>query len=236
MATTSKSLTSPLKVSKRKPINLARFFDEFALAGRGLLLASRKKTFWPPFVLTFLLFGTLINLLSAGFTSFQLIGSCLGDCDFSGALQILTRAFLNVFGVGRDFLDFALNLILTLFQAILLSLAIFIYRHNQKTKRAQANPPAAAESSASLESSAIVAGLAVLGSGCPTCGTTLLAPLLGTLLSGTSSAVAIAGTLSSALNALAILLAILVFRKLGLQTYAIIKSEEFKEKHHEENR
>ena len=75
----------------------------------------------------------------------------------------------------------------------------------------------------------------MLGSGCPTCGTTLLAPILGAVLSGTTGAVKIAGTLSLVFNIVAILLAILVFRKLGLETYAIIKSEEFKEKHNEKN-
>lgn len=224
---------------KRKKINFARFFDEFALAGRGLLLASRKKSFWPPFILTFLIFGTLINLLSAGFTSFQLIGSCLSAGDFSGAFQIISGAFLNIFGFDRDFLDFVLNFALTLLQSVLIALVVFVYRHNRQAKRTQqltTKSSTQSESSGALESSAIVAGLAVLGSGCPTCGTTLLAPVLGAVLSGTSGAVALAGSLSLAFNIIAILLAILVFRKLGYQTYAIIKSEEFKEKHNEENR
>lgn len=212
----------------RKKFNLSRFFDEFLLAGRGLLLATRKKSFWPPFVITFLVFGTLINLLSSGFTSFQLIGSCLGSGDIVGALKIIGNAFLNIFGVGRDFPDFALNFALTLLQSILISLVVFVYRHNKREKAEKTD-------SSGLESSAIVAGLAVLGSGCPTCGTTLLAPVLGAVLSGTSGAVALAGTLSLILNLVAVLLAILVFRKLGLETYAIIKSEEFKEKHHEKN-
>ncbi|MBR2695656.1 hypothetical protein IKE86_01970 [Candidatus Saccharibacteria bacterium] len=213
----------------RKKINFARFFDEFSLAGRGLLLATRKKSFWIAFIITFLIFGTLINLLSSGFTSFQLIGACLSSGDFTGAVNILGGAFLANFGIGRDFLDFILNFVLTVFQSILVSLVVFIYRHNRKQKRAKTTD------SGALESSAIVAGLAVLGSGCPTCGTTLLAPVLGAILSGTTGAVKLAGTLSLVMNILAILLAILVFRKTGLETYAIIKSEEFKEKHHEEN-
>ncbi|MBQ3293751.1 hypothetical protein IJG96_01285 [Candidatus Saccharibacteria bacterium] len=213
-----------------KKFNPARFFDEFALAGRGLLLATRKKNFWIAFAVTFVVFGTLINLLSSGFTSFQLIGSCLSGGDFAGALKIIGNAFLAIFGVGRDFLDFALNFALTLLQSVLVALVVFVFKHNRKTKHAEEKADSGA-----LESSAIVAGLAVLGSGCPTCGTTLLAPVLGALLSGTTGAVKLAGTLSLLLNIGAILLAILVFRKLGYQTYAIIKSEEFKEKHHEKN-
>ncbi|MBQ1528395.1 hypothetical protein IIZ77_01955 [Candidatus Saccharibacteria bacterium] len=224
-----------------KKLNLARFFDEFALAGRGLLLTTRKKSFWLAFIITFIVFGTLINLLASGFTSFQLIGACLSSGDFGGAFKIIWGAFLAIFGVGREFTDFALNFVLTLFQSVLIALVVFVFKHNKKTKRAQkaetAKPKSQIQSadSGALESSAIVAGLAVLGSGCPTCGTTLLAPILGAILSGTTGAVKLAGALSLVFNIVAILLAILVFRKLGYQTYAIIKSEEFKEKHNEKN-
>lgn len=214
-----------------KRFNFPRFFDEFALAGRGLLLATKKRSFWPPFVLTFFIFGLLINLLSSGLTSFQLIGGCLESGDFAGAFKIISTAFLAIFGIGRNFLDFALNFALTLLQSILIALVVFVARHN----RAQKASDGPAEQSSGLEPSAIVAGLAVLGSGCPTCGTTLLAPVLGAVLSGTTGAVRLAGTLSMLLNLFAILLAILVFKKLGLETYAIIKSEHFKEKHHEKS-
>ncbi len=220
---------------------LAKFFDEFALAGRGLLLATRKKSFWLSFALTFLIFGTIINLLSSGFTSFQLIGSCLSGGDISGAFKIIGGAFLAIFGVGRSFLDFALNFILTLLQSVLVALVVFVAKHNRSEKRTKGNTKDEESSiksadSTGAESSAIVAGLAVLGSGCPTCGTTLLAPIIGAILSGTSGAVALAGTLSTILNILAIIIATLVFKKLGVQTYAIIKSEHFKEKHHEKSR
>ena len=208
--------------------NFARFFDEFALAGRGLLLVSKKKTFWLPFIITFLLFGTLINLLSSGFTSFQLIGGAISDGDFGTAFKILGGAFLGIFGVGKNFLDWFLNFALTFLQAVLIGLVVFVAKHNKKERAEKKS-----ERSSGLESSAIVAGLVVLGSGCPTCGTTLIAPIIGALVSGTTGAVALAGTLSTILNVLAILLAILVFRKLGLETYAIIKSEHFKEKQHE---
>ncbi len=224
-----------------KKLNPAKFFDEFALASRGLLLATRKKSFWLAFAITFVVFGTLINLLSSGFTSFQLIGACLSSGDFGGAFRIIGGAFLAIFGVGREFPDFALNFVLTLFQSILIALVVFVFKHNKKVRRAKKAAAAKSENqiksadSGALESSAIVAGLAVLGSGCPTCGTTLLAPILGAVLSGTTGAVKIAGTLSLVFNIVAILLAILVFRKLGLETYAIIKSEEFKEKHNEKN-
>ncbi|MBR3319760.1 hypothetical protein IKG20_00405, partial [Candidatus Saccharibacteria bacterium] len=91
-----------------KRFNVARYLDEFALAGRGLLLATKKRSFWIAFIITFIVFGTLINLLSSGFTSFQLIGGCIGSGDIGGALRIIGNAFLAIFGVGRNFTDFAL--------------------------------------------------------------------------------------------------------------------------------
>ena len=221
---------------------VAKFFDDFAIAGRGLLLATRKKSFWPPFIITFIIFGTLINLLSSGFASFQLIGASIASGDIMGALKIIWNAFLAIFGVGRGFLDFILNFVLTIFQSILIALVVFVAKHNRAEKRAkESNTKNDKETSiksdgaSGLESSALVAGLAVLGSGCPTCGTTLLAPVLGAVLSGTTGAVSFAGTLSLVLNIFAILIATLVFRKLGVQTYAIIKSRQYKEKHHEKN-
>ena len=216
-----------------KRFNVARYLDEFALAGRGLLLATKKRSFWIAFIITFIVFGTLINLLSSGFTSFQLIGGCIGSGDIGGALRIIGNAFLAIFGVGRNFTDFALNFLLTIFQSILIALVVFVAKHNRAEKKEKKDSK---EKSSGVESSAIVAGLAVLGSGCPTCGTTLLAPVIGALLSGTSGAIHLAGVISTVLNILAILLAIIVFHKLGLETYAIIKSEQFKEKHHEESR
>lgn len=218
-----------------KKFNTARFFDEFVLAGKGLLLATRTKAFWIPFILTFIIFGTLINLLASGFTSFKLIGSFIGSGNFGGAFKIIGDAFLGVFGVGRNFLDFFLNFCLTFLQSVLIALVVFVAKHNRAEKKSKKETKKKKESSGGLESSAIVAGLVVLGSGCPTCGTTLIAPLIGAVLSGTTGAVSVAGTVSLVLNILAVIVAILVFRKLGLETYAIIKSEQFKEKHHEQN-
>ena len=207
---------------------LARLFDEFGLALRGLLLATRKKCFWFPFIITFVIFGTLINLLSNGFSSFNLIFANLKSGEILGALNILKTAFLGIFGVNKSFSDWALNFVLILFQSILVALVFFVIKNQPYKKKDKS-------SDSGLESSAIVAGLAVLGSGCPTCGTTLLAPILGTLASGATGAVSFAGKLSMILNILAIILAIFVFRKLGLTTYAIIKSEKYMKKKTKEN-
>lgn len=194
---------------------LARWLDEYTLAGRGLLLATRDRRFWPPFLITFFVFGTLLNLLSNGFASFRL----MAVSGFGGALKILGEAFLAIFGFGKSFGDWALNFALILCQSTLIALVVFVAKHNRKTRKSKS------EDSDAKTSAALIAGLAVLGSGCPTCGTTLLTPVIGAIASGSASAAAFAGQLSMTLNAVAIVLAILVFHKLGLQTYAIIRSE-----------
>lgn len=209
---------------------ILKFFDDFNLAARGFLLAFSRRKFRIIFVVIFVAFSLLLNLLTNGLSSFRLI--------FSGspvlAFGVLRTAFLGTFGIGKNFLDFILNFLLSLLQAGLLSLVIFVYQHNKKTNSArQKHSPKASESgqdssaSSGFETSAIVAGLALLGSGCPTCGTTLLAPILSTFLSGVAGGVALAGKLAALFNIFAFLLGLLAFRKLGLETYAIIKSEKF---------
>ena len=215
---------------------LERWFDEFGLATRGLLLATKKKSFWIPFIITFIIFGTLLNLLSSGFASFSLIGQSIKTGNVFGALNIIKNAFLAIFGIKKEFSDWTLNFFLIILQSILISLVVLVAKHNKKEKNKK-DALKKESNNSGLESSAIVAGLAVLGSGCPTCGTTLLAPLLGTLLSGASSSVRLAGGISLTLNIFAIVLAIFVFKKLGFETYAIIKSEQRekkKEKSHAE--
>ena len=197
---------------------ILRWFDELGLAFRGVLLASRYKNFYLPALLGFLGFGTLLNLFSGGLSSFSLIGAS----GFLGALKIIANAFFGVFGVNKNLLDWLPIFFLALLQGTLIGLIVFVYKKNKEKAEGAA------------ESVGIVAGLAILGSGCPTCGTTLLAPLIGTIFSGSSFAVA--GLLSGVITFLAVLVAIFSFKKVGFETYAIINSENYnrKKKNHEE--
>lgn len=133
----------------------------------------------------------------------------------SGA-KIIWNAFLGVFGVNKNFLDWISNFLISILQGVLIGLVFFVYKKNKK------------KAEGSAETAGIVAGLAVLGSGCPTCGTTLLAPVIGTLFSGSSFAVA--GAVSGILTFLAYLVAIFAFKKVGFETYAIIKSEKYEKR------
>ncbi len=188
---------------------VARFGDELLLAAKGTVLASRKKAFLVPAVLSFLVFGIILNLFSGGFAAASLI---FKSGVFS-ALKIIFNALVGVFGVNKSFFDWLPVFLMSLMQGILIGLVCFVYRKNKERAGETAG------------TAGIVAGLAILGSGCPTCGTTLIAPLVGTLFSG--SGFAVAGTISGVITFLAVLIAILAFKKVGLETYAIIKSEKY---------
>ena len=60
---------------------------------------------------------------------------------------------------------------------------------------------------------------------CPTCGTTLLTPLIGTIFS--TGGLAITGTISTIITWLAIIIAILSLKRLGEEAYVIIINEKY---------
>lgn len=190
----------------------SKWLDDAKLAARGVLLATRDWHFDLIAIIAFLFFGTLLNLLASGNAALSLLMAA----DWGGKLQILSQAFLNIFGIGRNFWDFLLIFTVSLLQGVLIALLVFVWK---KRKNNTDN----------LQRTGIVAGLAVLGSGCPTCGTTLLGPLVGAVIG--SGGVALAGTLSGIFTALAIILALFALKKLGFEAYAIIMDEKYRRKH-----
>ncbi|MBQ8991850.1 hypothetical protein IJ090_00210 [Candidatus Saccharibacteria bacterium] len=201
--------------AKRRPFK-KWFNDEFEhskFSVRGLLLATKEKRFWFGFVPTFCIFGTLLNLLFAGLNSFNLIGT-LG---FPDGLKVIWDAFLQTFGLNRNFTDWLGIFLLALLQGLLIGLLVVVVKYSKK----------GADNSASVQNSGIVAILAVLGSGCPTCGTALLTPILTTLF---GSGVALAGTVSAILTWLAILLALWTLKRLGYDAYVAIVTKNLPQK------
>ena len=192
-------------------INIAKFFDGFLLAGKGILLAMKDFRFWVVFFVTFIIFGTLMNLLSNGFAAFQLMGAA----GFSGSMKIIFDAFLSIFGVNKNFVDFFVIFVVAVLQGILIGV---IYIVAKKKKKAN---------SENIEKAGIVTGLLVLGTGCPTCGTALLTPILGAIFAGGS---AIAGTVSGIITIVAVIIAILSLKKVGEECYVIIESEKYQAK------
>ena len=187
-----------------------KWCDELKLAFLGLLFAFKNKRFVISFLLSFFFFGTLLNLLVSGSATLNL----LLKVDFLKKIEILWRAFLGIFGFSRNFYDFLYILVLTFIQATLISLVVFVYKYRKN--------------SANIQNAGIVTGLIILGSGCPTCGTTLLAPIIISLAG--SSGMAMAGTTSMFLTILSLILAFFTFKKVGFEAYIIFKAEKFNRK------
>lgn len=190
-------------------MNWRKWLDGFALASKGILLATKEKRFWYGFVPAFLFFGFLMNLLSGGFAKFELM-SALG---FPGSLKILGSSFIAIFGVEQPFLDWLPIFAISILQGILIGLIVLLW--NKKKE----------QNSANLEKAGIITGLIALGAGCPTCGTTLLTPLIGAIFS--TGGLAITGTISTIITWLAIIIAILSLKRLGEETYVIIINEKY---------
>ena len=112
---------------------------------------------------------------------------------------------------------------LSLLQGILIGLIVLLW-HKKRTSSESSN-------SANVEKAGIITGLIALGAGCPTCGTTLLTPLLGALFS--TGGMAMVGVISGLVTALAIIIAILSLKRLGVETYVIIINEKYMRKKEE---
>lgn len=203
-------------------MNWRKWLDEFVLAGKGILLATKEKRFWIGFIIAFLFFGTLMNLLAGGFSKFELMGMV----GFGGSMKIILDALIGVFGINMIFLDWLPVFFLALLQGILIGLIVLLW-HKKRIKNGKES-----SNSANVEKAGIITGLIALGAGCPTCGTTLLTPLLGALFS--TGGLAMVGVISGIVTALAIIIAILSLKRLGEETYVIIVNEKYMKRKKEE--
>ncbi len=174
---------------------LDKWLEGLGLAFTGLKSAMRTRRFWGFFVLTFIIFGTLLNLLGGGTASFSL----LAVSGFGGKMKIILDAFLGLFGIGQFFLDWLVVFVVTFLQATLIGAIGVAWKRNKDQE--------------SLQSSGIVAGLAILGSGCPTCGTALITPILATIFS--TGGYAIAGVISRVITLLSVIVALFALYKVG---------------------
>lgn len=203
-------------------MNWRKWLDEFVLAGKGILLATKEKRFWVGFIIAFLFFGMLMNLLSGGFSKFELMGMI----GFGGSMKIIGDALLGVFGINMIFLEWLPVFSLAWLQGVLIGLIVLLW-HKKRISNGKEST-----NSANVEKAGIITGLIALGAGCPTCGTTLLTPLLGALFS--TGGLAMVGVISGIVTALAIIIAILSLKRLGEETYVIIVNEKYMKRKKEE--
>lgn len=200
----------------KKP-NIAKWLDGFLLAGKGVLMAFKRARFVITFIVAFLFFGLLMNLLSGGFAKFSLMDS------FPMAMRVICDSFLRIFGVNQPFFDWLPIFLISVLQGILIGLIVLLW--HQKRAKSSAD---SSSNAANIEKAGIITGLIALGAGCPTCGTTLLTPLLGALFS--TGGLAATGTISTIITIVAIVVAILSLKRLGEETYVMIIDEKYRKK------
>ena len=108
-------------------------------------------------------------------------------------------------------------------QGILIGLIVFLW--DKKRKQPGTTDNETNTNSANVEKAGIITGLIALGAGCPTCGTTLLTPLMGAIFS--TGGLAASGVISGIVTAVAIIIAILALRRIGEEAYVIIINEKY---------
>ncbi len=220
-------------IMKTMKAKVEKWLDSTKMSCLGIVMVSREWRFWAVFVPVLIVFGTLLSLLSGGLGAVNLFFAS----DFGGKMQIIGDGFLGFLGKDRAVLDFLQNLAIALLQSLLIALIVVVYkkrkqsnleRKRNKKKQKHSQNKHSQDEAGVISNAGIAAGLALLGSGCPTCGTTLITPIIASLFS--SSSYAIAGTISGIITVLAILLILWSLRRVGLEAYAIIIDEKWRRK------
>ena len=189
---------------------------KFAVVGFKYLLTRRRYVI--ALVISFLVFLYILSQLQNNGANWQLLWSGL---DFGSKMQVLGRSFRSMLDNFTS-LQGILIVLLALMQALCVVGIVFAIRHRQKD---DAINGASAGSIASI--------LAFVTLGCPTCGMTLLTPLL-TMIAGTS-AVALAEKLGIVLSIVAFVLLFATLVHLGYLIFVNVSAERAKEKHAKSN-
>ena len=189
---------------------------KFAVVGFKYLLTRRRYVI--ALVISFLVFLYILSQLQNNGANWQLLWSGL---DFGSKMQVLGRSFRSMLDNFTS-LQGILIVLLALMQALCVAGIVFAIRHRQKD---DAINGASAGSIASI--------LAFVTLGCPTCGMTLLTPLL-TMIAGTS-AVALAEKLGIVLSIVAFVLLFATLIHLGYLIFVNVSAERAKEKHAKSN-
>ncbi len=186
---------------------------KFEMVSIGYLL--RQLKYLASFLISLVVFLYILSFFKNGNGNWLLLCSGL---DFGAKMEVLGRVavgildnFTSLYGV--------LIIFMSLLQALTIMLLIFTWQNREKEQ---------AIDGASTGSIGAVFGFVALG--CPTCGVSLLAPIL-TAIAGTG-AMAAAENISRILTILAFALLIYTVIKLGYISFITISARKYKEKKH----
>lgn len=200
----------------RNKLELAGDRIKLAIIGSGFCLSHKK--YLAAFILGSFGFLYFLTFFQSGNSNLHLLFSSL---DAEHKIELLGKVFLDCF---RNFLSLnGLSIILlAILQGLAITLMVYTWRHKEQD---------AVFSTAST--STIAGALGFVALGCPSCGISLLTPILSAI------AGASAGILAERVNIFLTLVAygLLFFSicKLGYLVFVITSAAKYKEKHASEN-
>lgn len=187
--------------------------SKFAVVSIGFLL--KQPSYLASFLISLFAFLYILSFFKDGTGNWLLLCSGLPIGDKMGVLGRVAAKILENFADLYGLLIIALSIL----QALTIMLLIFSWRNREKDY---------AIDGASTGSIGAIFGFVALG--CPTCGLSLLTPIL-TAIAGTG-AVAAAEGVSRVLIVLAFILLIYTVIKLGYVSFIAIGTKKYKEKKH----
>lgn len=180
-----------------------RFVDETKMATEGIGMVMRQPRYILVALAGFLFFAYLFAIFQDGTSTWSLLWSGIS---FGDKMGLLGSVFGRVFSNFIDPWGLVLS-ILAILQGLNISLLVSGFKSKAEKKSKVAG----------LEAGGVGAAISFVALGCPTCGTSLVTPLL-TLLLG-SSAAALSEALGWILTIVAAVLLLYAARKLGYGAY-----------------
>ena len=187
---------------------------KFAMVSIGYLL--KRPKYLASFLISLFVFLFILSFFKDGSGNWALL--CSG-IPFGAKMALLGRVCVGILDNFTDLYGI-LIILLSLLQALTVMLLIFAWRNRKKDF---------ALDGASTGGIGAIFGFVALG--CPTCGISLLTPIL-TAIAGTAGAMAAAESVSRILTILAFFLLIYTVIRLGYVSFITISSKNYKEKKH----
>lgn len=209
----------------KKAFSLSSIKDSFSLAldriklgsiGISYLLTFKKYLLL--FVLAWAFFLYFLTFFKDGSGNLALLFSGISS---DQKLSLLWRAMLSCFGNFTSLYGLSLVL-LSLLQGLAISLMVYTWRHKYKD-----------QTLSSASTSTVASALGFVALGCPSCGISLLTPILSALAGASASILA---------ERVGVLLTIIAFGllfysvfHLGYLVFVIVSARKYKEKHAPKN-
>lgn len=192
--------------------------DQAKLGTVGTYYCIKKWRYTIIFAVSFFIFDFLLTFFADGSSNLDLLLSGLA---FGAKMAVIGRVLLGLL-TNFTSLSGVFLTIMSFLQGLSVMLMIYVWRHREKS---------IAIDSASTGSIASVIGFVALG--CPSCGISLLSPIL-TAIAGAS-----AGILAERIGIIFIILAfaLLIFTvlRLGYTVFILVSAKRYKEKHAKSN-